>query len=190
MTIFQIYNKKNSTLSEIRSSIEEYLITKINANQKIFESLIRIGTPYGGNVLPTGYSASSMSTQPKWSYNSTYSLPSQSIDNEPLEPGISNRFSVVYLLNEQYKNLDCPTSEQAKMAIQVLLDDKDRKPMGIYDDKTELFDWEHSLREEYEKASMREQGRRGEEIINITKALRRRIKTRESGEFRNTSPLA
>ena len=80
------------------------------------------------------------------------------------------------------------TLQQAREALSLLLEDEERTPVGIYDDKTELFEWEHSLREEYEKASMKEQGQRGAEIINIAQALRRR--DWDLGEFRRPSLFA
>ncbi|MPR32509.1 hypothetical protein GBK04_03895 [Cytophagaceae bacterium SJW1-29] len=109
---------------------------------------------------------------------------------EPHHAPYANRYSVVYLLKEQYKHLGCATYAQAQAALGVLLDDKDRTPVGIYDDRTELFEWDAALRDEYEKASMRDQGRKGEEVIRIAQALRRRDSSWDSGEFRRPSFFA
>ncbi len=190
MTIIQLYNKSVS-ISEIRSSIEGYLTTKINANQDVFESLTRMGNHYGGNIFPSiYYTTSDTPSNTRWSHNSTYQMPPQEAGRESIQPEIKNRYSVVYLFKDQYKHVVRTTREQALADLSLLLDDRERTPVGIYDDKTELFEWDHSLREEYEKASMWEQGRRGEEVIEITKALRRRDISWDSGELQRPTFFA
>ncbi len=186
MTLTQIYRKKES-LSEIRSSIRTSLIAKINANQEIFASLTRMGNQYGGNVFP----------------NRNYQDGSQFLTHEPspLTPFrgeienpdklyYKNRYSVLYLLKDQYQHIGCSTYEEAQAAIKALLDDQDRFVVGVYDDRTELFEWDAALRDEYEKASMRDQGRSAEQITRIAQALRRRDSSWDSADFNRPSFFA
>jgi hypothetical protein len=84
------------------------------------------------------------------------------------------RFSVLYLLNEQYHHVGCNTQTEAQSVLHKLAADKKRKPVGIYDSKTELFEWEPSRQLNYEQASIGEQGDQGNRIITIAQSLRRR----------------
>ena len=186
MTLIQAYRNKVS-LAEIRASVTDLLTTKINTNQEVFESLARMGNQYGGSVLPDRYhTAGNRGTSTDLPPGS----PSQHTFEEPGNSYHINRYSVVYLLKEQYRHLGCSTYGQAQEALKALLDDNDRTPVGIYDDRTELFEWDAALRDEYEKASMKDQGRKGEDIIRIAQALRRRDSSWDSGEFRRPSFFA
>lgn len=84
------------------------------------------------------------------------------------------RFSVLYLLNERYHHIGCGSHSQAKSVLQKLLTDNRRMPVGIYDAKTELFEWEPARQRDYNKAGIEGQGRLGDHIITIVEALRRR----------------
>lgn len=186
MTLIQVYRNKVS-LAEIRNSVAEFLMTKVNENQEVFESLARMGNHYGGSVLPDRYhTAGSRATSGDLPPGS----PSRQAVEEPDHAYSINRYSVVYLLKEQYKHLGCSTHAQAQEALKALRDDSARTPVGIYDDRTELFEWDAALRDEYEKASMRDQGRKGEDVIRIAQALRRRDSSWDSGEFRRPSFFA
>jgi hypothetical protein len=187
MTIIQAYKNKIS-VADLRSNVAHYLSAKLHDNQDVYEALVRMGNPYGASVFPDRYHTRSISGLVKRAHKPTSPPPESIADKVPDEPGFLRRYSVVYLLREQYRQLNCSTREQAREALNLLLEDEDRTPVGIYDDKTELFEWEHSLREEYEKASMKEQGQRGAEIINIAQALRRR--DWDLGEFRRPSLFA
>ncbi|GHB57522.1 hypothetical protein [Persicitalea jodogahamensis] len=186
MTLTQVYRKKTS-LSEIRSSIRASLIAKINANQEVFASLTRTGDQYGGNVFA----------------NRNYQTGSQFLTREPAplipfreeveEPDklyYKNRYSVLYLLKDQYQHIGCSTREEAQATIKTLFNDQDRFVVGVYDDRTELFEWDAALRDEYEKASMKDQGRSGEQIIRIAQALRRRDSSWDSADFNRPSFFA
>lgn len=183
MTIIEIY-KNSLSLSDISSTIGNLLTEKINAKQEVFESLARMGNPYGGNVFPTTHFTNSLQVSTK-KLSSTSSITTALKSRKQTTP---NRFLVVYLLDEQFKNQSYSSYEDALMALRYLLDDRDRKPIGIYDAQTELFEWEHSLREEYEKTSRQEQSRRYEDIVNISQALRRR--DWDLGEFKRPSLYA
>lgn len=170
MISIQLYNNEVA-LSEIRTTLEETLTTKIKAGQKVFESLARRGNPFGSHAhsertYPNGSQFPAREPMPI--------IPFREDAAGPAAPRFPNRYSVVYLLKEQYQHLGCSTHAEAQAALETLLDDTDRIPVGIYDDRTELFEWDAALRDEYEKASMKDQGRHGEQIITIAQALRRR----------------
>ncbi len=184
MTLIQVYRNKVS-LAEIRASVEAFLLAKIDANQEVFESLTRMGNHYGGSILPDRFHTDGQRSLPSEAPPS-----SQPSLGEPEGHYYTNRYSVVYHFKEQYKHLGYPTYAQAQAAVKVLLDDKDRTPVGIYDDRTELFEWDAALRDEYEKASMKDQGRKGEEIIGLVQAMRRRDSSWDSREFRRPSFFA
>ncbi len=184
MTISQLYNK-NISLSEIRSTIEDYLTTKINANQDVFESLARMGNHYGGNVFPrayytTGEAKSAKEVQP---VSVATELATTGASSEPA----FNRYSVVYLFHERHQHVGCSTHDRAQAILTALAADPDRTPVGIYDEKTELFEWDPTLKPDFDQATIHEQGYRGKEIIAIAQALRRRDSSWESYEFRRPS---
>lgn len=185
MTFIQIYNKKNISLSEIRSTIEDFLTANINANQEVFESLTRMGNHYGGNVFPARYytsrKAKSVAKVP------IVNVSASQVAEETAPESLENRFSVVYLFHDRHQHVGCTTHEKAQAILQSLASDPARTPVGIYDDKTELFEWDLAIRSEFDQADIREQGYMGNEIISIAQALRRRDSTWESYEFRRPS---
>lgn len=85
-----------------------------------------------------------------------------------------NRFSVLYLLNDQYHQVGSNSHDEAVALLDKLQTTTKRIPVGIYDAKTELFEWEPSQEEQYNQADIEEQGRLGIQIITIAQALRRR----------------
>lgn len=87
---------------------------------------------------------------------------------------IMKRYSVLYLLQERYHHIGCTTHAQADSVLQKLSTNKRRIPVGIYDAKTELFEWEPTRERDYNQAGIEEQGKRGDQIITIAQALRRR----------------
>lgn len=84
------------------------------------------------------------------------------------------RFSVIYLLREQYHHIACNTQSEAIDVLQKLQVDMKRTPVGVYDAKTELFEWEPTRQQVYNGASIQEQGKLADQIISIAQALRRR----------------
>ncbi len=82
-----------------------------------------------------------------------------------------NRFSILYLFKGQYQHISYPTRAEAYSALEVFFVNKKEIPIGVYDAKTELFFWELP-RFEYNQMSIEEQGRRGEEVINVIQNLR------------------
>ncbi|GAB3164421.1 hypothetical protein [Telluribacter humicola] len=99
------------------------------------------------------------------------SLPHQHITN--LSQGAATkRYSVIYLHDEEYHQIGCDTYLQAQTILEGLSADAAQKPVGIFDAKTELFEWEPERQQLYNQASIGEQGKRAEEIINIAQVLR------------------
>lgn len=84
------------------------------------------------------------------------------------------RLSVIYLLNGRYHHVASDTPTEAKALLEKLSTDQRRKPVGIYDAKTELFDWEPDQQQAYDQASISEQAQRSNYITSIAQALRRR----------------
>jgi len=88
-----------------------------------------------------------------------------------------NRFSILYLLNEQYQHIGSTTYAEAQAIMQKIVADPKRIPVGIYDGKTELFEWEPTRQREYNQAAIGEQGKLAEQVIPIAQALRHRDAT-------------
>ena len=84
------------------------------------------------------------------------------------------RYSLIYLLKDQYQHIGFVTHDEAQSVMAQLLTNPKRKPVGIYDDKTELFEWAPAYQPHYNQASTEEQAARGNDIIAIAQALRRR----------------
>ncbi len=101
------------------------------------------------------------------------------------------RFSVLYLFKEQYHHVGCDTHTEAKTILQKLTTDSERTAVGIYDAKTELFEWEPTRQRAYNQAGIAEQGKLGDQIITIVEALRRRDSNGLlTGDFRRPSFFA
>jgi hypothetical protein len=83
-----------------------------------------------------------------------------------------NRFSVIYLLKKQYYNIYCATHAEADSVLQQVSGTKGCQPIGVYDDKTELFYWEPTRQTKYDHATIEEQGKWGTNIIAIAQSLR------------------
>ncbi|GAB3800190.1 hypothetical protein GCM10028819_25020 [Spirosoma humi] len=78
------------------------------------------------------------------------------------------------MLNGQYHHISLATYSDAQSVLQNLSKNTKRVPVGIYDAKTELFEWEPDRQKNYNQASIEEQGRLADQIVTIAQALRRR----------------
>ncbi|HEV7349720.1 hypothetical protein [Telluribacter sp.] len=175
-----IQNHRSKLFNQsVRFGLKKYFLAYINLHARVFESINRQMTPYGDNCLPqlshtrrsTGL-GTNVETQTR-----------SSTSQEAESPFSQNRYSVVYLIGEQYHHVGCSTHSQAEAILNQLLSDTERTPVGIYDDKTELFAWEPTRQQDFNQYSIGEQGKQGEAIISITQALRRRDTHWQSGEF-------
>lgn len=102
-----------------------------------------------------------------------------------------NRFSVLYMLNGQYHHIGSSAHSEAMSVLQNLSKNTKRVPVGIYDAKTELFEWEPGRQKNYNQADIEEQGKLADQIITIAQALRRRDASwQPAGMFRRPSFFA
>lgn len=102
-----------------------------------------------------------------------------------------NRFSVLYMLKGQYHHIGASTHAEAVSLLQNLSTNTKRVPIGIYDDKTELFEWEPSRQQIYTTGTIEEQGKLADQIITIAQSLRRRDASwQPAGTFRRPSFFA
>jgi hypothetical protein len=168
---FRIVNSSNAatrklSLPKLRSAVKGFLKNKAQANQEILRSLSRLGTPKRSH-FPTDRDSIYAARQVA-GHSLTLQARSEEVSPQPLQ-----RFSVVYKVKEQPKHRTYPSREQAQAAQETLLSNREVKILGIYDDKTELFIWELTLRKQYDQASFKEQGIQGEEAVRLAKALRR-----------------
>ena len=90
------------------------------------------------------------------------------------EEHFENRYSVLYTLNDQYQHVGAPTQEEAQSVLGLMLTDENRVPIGIYDSKTDSFEWE--IVGEYlgGQVASAHQRNRHEKVLTIARALRRR----------------
>lgn len=158
-----------------------FLKNKAHANQGILRSLSRLGTPKRSH-FPADQDSAYAARQVAERAITVQARPEEMLPLLPLQ-----RFSVVYKVKEQPKHRTYPSREQAQAAQEALLTDQGVKILGIYDDKTELFIWELTLRREYDQASFKEQGVQGEAAIRLAKALRRGDASGYSDESRRPS---
>lgn len=94
-------------------------------------------------------------------------------DRKSANEDFENRYSVLYTLNDQYQHIGCPTQEHAQTVLGSMLTDENRVPVGIYDSKTDSFEWE-IVGEYLAGTGTSAQNSRQERILTIARALRRR----------------
>ncbi|GAB3880503.1 hypothetical protein [Spirosoma agri] len=83
-----------------------------------------------------------------------------------------NRFSVIYLLQKQYHHINSSTQPEAEALLEQLSTREGYTPIGIYDAKTELFYWEPTRQTQYNQSDIEEQGKLGNQMIDIAQRLR------------------
>ncbi|WP_247236468.1 hypothetical protein [Telluribacter sp. SYSU D00476] len=185
MELIQVYAGK-VTPKVLSRTMKKYFFGYINKHAEVFESINRQLTPYGDNCLPL------LSTEVNDSAGTSLETEVESpiqIQRSESTPD-RNRFSVLYLRHDQYHHVGCSTYQQAQTMLESLAEEEERAPVGIYDDKTELFEWEPNGQQVYNQASIGEQGKRAEEIIRIAQSLRRRDVSWQTGEFMKPSFFA
>lgn len=178
MELIQMYVGKVAP-KVLSRTMKKYFFAYINKHVEVFESINRQLTPYGDNCLPqlSAEKRDSAGTTPETDANTSRKR------QLPESTGERNRFSVLYLRHDQYHHVGCSTYQQAQTMLESLAADEERTPVGIYDDKTELFEWEPDGQRDYDQASIGEQGKRAEEVIRIAQSLRRRDASWQSGDF-------
>jgi len=92
-----------------------------------------------------------------------------------------NRYSVLYLLNGHYHHVGCSSQEEAQSVQGSLMTDGNRIPVGIYDVVTDAFEWEIIGQYFHSQDSASEQRERLEEVLTMSRTLRRRDSSWEPG---------
>lgn len=95
-----------------------------------------------------------------------------------------SRYSVIYLFKKQYFHISTETYTEADTVLRKLYSKKKKTPLGIYDAKTELFSWEPVRRQQYNRLTVQEQGKLGNEMIAKAQALRDKERLPEPTETR------
>lgn len=101
-----------------------------------------------------------------------------------------NRYSVLYTLKAQYHHIGCSSEAEAQSVLGLLMTDGNRIPVGIYDEKTDTFEWEIIGQYFHSQDSSIDQNSRLEEILTISRALRRRDSSWQPGYLQKPSFFA
>lgn len=101
-----------------------------------------------------------------------------------------NRYSVLYTLKSQYHHIGCSSQSEAQSVLGLLMTDGNRIPVGIYDAKTDSFEWEIIGQYFHSQDSASEQSSRLDEILMIARALRRRDSSWQPGYLQKPSFFA
>jgi hypothetical protein len=101
-----------------------------------------------------------------------------------------NRYSVLYTFNGQYHHKGYSSETEAQAGLSMLMTDENRIPIGIYDAKTDSFAWEIIGQYLHSQDPAMEQHSRLEEILTISRALRRRDSSWQPGYLQRPSFFA
>jgi hypothetical protein len=112
---------------------------------------------------------------------SGYTYNKQTKPDEHNQEVSKNRYSVLYTLNGQYHHKGYTSETDAQAALSMLMTDGNRIPVGIYDAKTDSFEWEIIGQYLHSKDPVSEQHSRINEVLTIARALRRRDSSWQPG---------
>lgn len=101
-----------------------------------------------------------------------------------------NRYSVLYTLKGQYQHVGCSSEEEAQYVLGTLMTDGNRIPIGIYDSKTDIFEWEIIGQYFHSQDLMSNPEERLQEALTVSKALRRRDSSWQPGVMERASFFA
>ncbi len=166
---------KKSPLTDLRSSIEELVSEYTNRCSEVFEALARPSAPMGANLLEGSHQESNHSDQSGSDQNVDYGM---------------NRYSVLYTVNGQYQHIGCSSQEESQKVMANMMTDEFRIPIGIYDEKTDLFEWEMIGQYFHSMDPIEDQRDRHNEVMNVVRALRRRDSSWEPGILQRPSFFA
>ena len=161
-----------SPIKVLKNSFQNFLAAYTNKYPEVFEALSRQATPFGGNLLEAGH----------------YEGGSGSNHADP--DASENRFSVLYTLNSQYHHVGCASQAEAQTVLGMLMTDGNRIPVGIYDAKADLFEWEIIGQYFHSQDPAIDQQNRLEEVLTIARALRRRDSSWDAGYLQKPSFFA
>ena len=181
MTQIQKLTRK-SPIAEFRSSFENFITSYANKYSDVFQALSRQSVPFGGNLLEKGHYMNE-------SRNGSSSR-KQTSQKDPNQEISENRYSVLYTLNAQYHHIGCSSQAEAQSAMGILMTDGNRIPVGIYDEKTDSFEWEIIGQYFHSQDPISEQRSRMEEVLTIARALRRRDSSWQPGYLQKPSFFA
>jgi hypothetical protein len=167
----------NSIFSNLGSSFQQFLSSNLK-NVGLFQALSRQLVPSGGNWVETEHQFNVTSH-----YNEEKA---EDMDTECTE----NRYSVLYLRNDQYHHVGCASQAEAQLVMGQMMTDEIRIPKGIYDAETDSFEWEIIGQYFHSQDPIEEQQERLEQILNISRALRRRDSSWEPGYLQRPSFFA
>lgn len=176
MTQLQKYTGK-SALTDIRTSLQHFFSGGSDKYSEVFETLSRQVVPFGGNWMEENHSGSG-------------SFKKQNTDRNENVEFSENRYSVLYLRNDQYHHVGCSTQADAQSVLGLMMTDEDRIPVGIYDQKTDIFEWEIIGQYFHSKDSEADQQERYGHILTIARALRRRDGSWQPGYLQRPSFFA
>ncbi|WP_229253654.1 hypothetical protein [Dyadobacter sp. NIV53] len=171
---------KKSPISELRSSFENFITTYTNKHSDVFEALSRQAVPFGGNLLEKGHYVKDNRTSDN----------TKEQTNGHTQEVAENRYSVLYTLNAQYHHIGCSSQAEAQSVMGLLMTDGNRIPVGIYDEKTDSFEWEIIGQYFHSQDPISEQHSRMDEILTIARALRRRDSSWQPGYLQKPSFFA
>ena len=157
MTQIQKYIGK-SPLAGIRNTFQDFF-----RQSEVFTALSRLAVPMGGNLLEREHY-----------FTSSNSGGHKRQDTQANQEVSENRYSVVYTFKSQYRHVGCSSQSEAQSVMGMLMTDEDRIPIGIYDGKTDSFEWEMIGQYFHSQDPIADQQNRLEEVLTISRALRRR----------------
>lgn len=165
MTQTQKYSAK-SPITDLKNSFQDFLATYTNKYSELVEALSRPVAPLGGNFLEPGHYAKG---------NKSGNNFGKQGKSKEQNPDVSeNRYSLIYTLNAQYHHIGYSSQEEAQHAMSIMMTDENRIPIGIYDEKTDSFEWEMIGQYFHSQDPIEDQHRRLNEILTVARALRRR----------------
>jgi hypothetical protein len=167
----------NSIFANLGSSFQQFLSSNIN-NSGVFHALSRQVAPLGGNWVETQHQ-----------FNVTAHYNEENAEETGTEYS-ENRYSVLYLRNDQYHHVGCASQAEAQLVMGNMMTDEIRIPMGIYDAVTDTFEWEIIGQYFHSQDSPEEQQERLDHILTISRSLRRRDSSWEPGYLQRPSFFA
>ena len=177
MTQTQKYSH-NSPFSNLKNSVQGIISTYSHKYAEVFEALSRQVAPLGGHLLEGGHLTDESGS--KNHSNATNENPDYS----------ENRYSVLYTRNGHYHHAGCSSQAEAQYVLGMMMTDEYRIPVGIYDAKTDSFEWEMIGQYFHSQDPMHEQQSRLDEILTIARVLRRRDSSWQPGYLQTPSFFA
>lgn len=175
----KIQNNLNKTSKkDLGNSFRHFIANYANKYSDVFEALSRQSVPFGGSLLERDHNLKE---------NTTEKHGKSAVQN----PEISeNRFSVLYTLNAQYQHVGCSSQAEAQDVLSMMMTDENRIPVGIYDSKTDTFEWEIIGQYFHSQDPIESQKSRLEEVLTTARILRRRDSSWQPGYLQKPSFFA